>query len=76
MDTKSLKKLADICRKAGITHFKGDGFEFTLGDLPEKKTQKSQLFESPTEQIESEGFEDLSEEDRLFWSSAVDRTES
>ena len=39
-DPKSLKKLADACRKAGITTFKGFGMEFTLAPQTQPKVVK------------------------------------
>lgn len=80
-DYKALKKLADTCRKAGITHFKSAEFEFTLTDsLPEparKSTKKATASESPI----SEGLfetDSLTEEQLLFYSvnDAAESTES
>lgn len=70
-DFKTLKKLADACRKAGIETFKGFGFEFTLSSsapLSNYKTKKaaqpsySGLTDPPFES------DSLSEDDLLFYS--------
>jgi hypothetical protein len=59
---KALKKLAETCRKAGITSFKGFGVEFTLGDIPPtkvvnrrtKQTEPLSTFESAVKRYQSE----------------------
>lgn len=73
-DPKSLKKLAAICRKAGIKTFKSGDFEFTLtDDLPrsDKKTKKSEALPA-TAEVETD---EPSHEQLLFW-SGVDLNES
>ena len=40
---KEIKKLAKACRDAGITHFRSADFEFTLGDLPEKRSKNATI---------------------------------
>lgn len=66
-NAKEIKKLAAMCRRLGIKHFKGDGFEFTLTDeappAPVKAGAKPP-HEAPTDPKS----EDLTEEELLFWS--------
>lgn len=70
IDSKTLKKLAATCRKAGITHFKSAEFEFTLSDeLPTVISKKSTKKEVKVSQNESFESDSLSEDDLLFWSS-------
>jgi len=65
-DAKALKRLADTCRKAGISNFKGYGVEFTLSDYiaPPKNSAISSQMDSP---FEAEGA--LSDEDLMLWST-------
>jgi hypothetical protein len=68
MDPKELKKLVKTCRSLGINHYKGEGFEFTLGDAPEKPkriTAKSVTNHEQPEEIESDT---LTEDQLLMWS--------
>lgn len=76
MKPSEIKKLAKVCREAGIKHFKNADFEFTLTDdmpayvrsiKPGKMTQKE--LDAP---IQSD---DISEEAMLFWSSGEDFSE-
>lgn len=61
---KEIKKLAKACRDAGITHFKHADFEFTLGDLPEKKRGRPAKSD-----VQSEVATNVpSPEELLFWS--------
>ena len=67
---KELKKLAKACREAGIHHYKGDGFEFTLtGVTPEKPSRKNAaaLPEADHTKIETDT---PSEEELMFWSTS------
>lgn len=67
-DAKALKKLAIACRKAGISHFKGEGFEFTLSDEDPKLAKKRQAATLPA--IGGAFQSDSLTEDQLkFWSS-------
>lgn len=75
---KELKKLAAACRKAGIKHFKTGEIEFTLTDVeptsyPKMKAARSQEplpnQDSPVRVQDS--WDDLSENDKLFWSAPV-----
>ncbi len=74
LDPKQLKKLADECRKAGITSFKGYGVEFTLSEeapVSRYKAKKAQagagkkVYHQGPEEPETE---DLTEEQLLFYS--------
>lgn len=75
-DAKTLKRLADSCRKAGIKHFKSGDLEFTLSDdapVSNYKKQKS------TKLLPHDGGDtkidtgNLSDEQLLFY-SVVDPT--
>lgn len=70
---KSLKRLADTCRKAGILHFKNEQFEFTLTEeapVSAYKQAKSAQQGSPSTPSNFES-DSLSEEELLFWSSGT-----
>lgn len=76
-DPKELKKLADACRKAGISRFKSGDFEFTLSEeKPQSNYKKRQAKKSPVSSspmnIETD---ELSEEALLMWSVAGASTE-
>lgn len=68
---KLLKKIADECRKAGVTRFKGFGLELEISaEAPQSKYKQQKAKAAPVQhagpdQPEVEG---LSEEDMLFWS--------
>lgn len=71
IDTKSLEKLAKMCRKAGIKHFKSSEFEFTLTEetpnlKPNKKIQ-GEIKASIQGDVRSD--EQLSDEALMFYSS-------
>jgi len=75
-DLKALKKLADMCRKAGIKSFKCESFEFTLiEDAPVSsykankvaKTQAQSTYDAQAAKFESDS---PTESELLFWSSA------
>lgn len=79
-DLKSLKKLAEVCRKAGISHYKGPDFEFTLtpeAPVSEYKRKREELKNSsdPNAQAVEQVLngDTLSEEQLLMW-SALDIT--
>jgi hypothetical protein len=81
-DLKSLKKLADACRKAGITHFKNSEFEFTLSpDAPtssyKKKQEELKTYSDPNSKAIDDAFnsDTLTDEQLLMW-SAIDPTET
>jgi glutamine synthetase len=74
-----LKEIAKTCRKAGISYFKNQEFEFTLTDAEPKAqkprgrpaAKKAQATSSQSELVEGEGFDSLSPEDQLLWSSGA-----
>lgn len=70
LDYKALKKIADACRKAGITHFKNADFEFTLSpDGPVsnyKKKQNKETFSSNNDILSTDS---LTDEQLLMWSA-------
>ncbi len=79
MTPKELEKLVKVCRKMGIRTYKQGDVEFTLGDVEfmpretkqvkgEKKTLKAD--ELVNDHMDLESFEELSIEDKLFWSAA------
>lgn len=72
---KDIKKLANMCRKAGIKHFKCDGMEFTLDDEPVKPTKQSSKAPSAETNAEFET-DTLTNEQLLMWSVHTDQTES
>lgn len=66
---KSLKKLADTCRKAGIKHYKCAEFEFTLTeDGPISNYKKRTTVKLPLSTEATAPAEELSDEQLLFWS--------
>lgn len=79
LDPKELKKLADACRKAGIKQYEADGIKFTLSDEPpapspykKRKAAKAPIStadEGTTGPIETDGWDSLSEEQKLFYSA-------
>jgi hypothetical protein len=70
---KELKKLADMCRKVGIYHFKQDGVEFTLSDKPQSKASKQHSKQTGAEvkAVIDEAFEaeGLTQDALLMWSA-------
>lgn len=68
MDLTKLKKLASVCRKAGILHYKDSEFEFTLAQdfTPTSKRPRANLAAAS---LPSDFVEDAPPEDLLFWSS-------
>lgn len=69
---KELKKIAEACRKAGIKHFKGEGFEFTLTeDAPVKKVKQSHLLSSKATTDIAFSSDTLEGDELLFWSTGV-----
>lgn len=68
---KELKKLAAACRKAGITHFKQGDLELDIAEeLPKKprKASHASIESTQPSNIESDGWDTLTEEEKLFWS--------
>jgi len=77
-DAKALKKLADACRKAGITHFKNEHMEFTLSPEPPASNYKKRKASKETEPVVDSAFKSdtLTEEALLLWSVADPNDES
>ncbi len=73
VDMKSLKKLADLCRKIGITHFKNEMFEFTLSDVKPATSQlhkkANKINNTVSNNLDVITDEALSDEQLLFYSS-------
>lgn len=78
IDIKFIIKLAKACQKAGISHFSGFGIEFDLvGSSVSSQKSKSKKG-SPTKQqheeqgeIDTDGWDSLTPEEKLFWSSTL-----
>lgn len=70
-DAKSLVKLAQACRKAGIKQFKGFGMEFTLTDEVPSKSTKRQATKAAVHHGEQGEVEtdEPSAEQLLMWSA-------
>lgn len=77
---KELKQLAKACRLSGIKHFKCAEFEFTLDERYHQvirkmkaPTDEQQEAMQPTGDVVQDKIatDSMSEEDLLFWSSAV-----
>jgi hypothetical protein len=73
---KELKRLADMCRKAGIKSFKSPQFEFTLtDDAPvsnykrKQQTARSNQLETPSAANSPFESDSLGEDELLFWST-------
>lgn len=68
-NAKELIKLAKMCRKAGIKHYKGPDFEFTLADnLPTPElTKKAAKVAKDAGEDKIEG-KQYTPEEMLFWS--------
>ncbi len=73
-DLKDLKKLIQLCRHQGVDRITVDGITLELGSAPIKETQSTRnATPNPgivTEDTSIETFDSLSEEQKLFWSSA------
>lgn len=77
MTPKELKSLAKACRAAGIKVYKDKDVEITIADSePPKSNYKKRIAKNtksePIEEadsIESDGWETLSFEQKLLWSS-------
>lgn len=70
MDLKELKKLAAACRSAGISFYKDSNCEFTLGAAPAPKSssKKAKSQETPTAEVDTDGWDSLTDEEKLFYS--------
>lgn len=75
-DLKKLKKLADLCRKAGILHYKCADFEFTLSEAPPVLREKTGVRKpEPSLAPDKLDMKDtLTDEELLFWSSVPSET--
>jgi len=76
LNPKELKALAKACRDAGIKSYKADGVEFTLTeDAPQSPYKKRKAKASPIDPnvapdlVDTDGWDTLSEEQKLFYSS-------
>lgn len=70
MTPKDLKKLVKVCRDLGVTHYKGEGFEFTLSDsLPVKETRKKSTSSKPDTGASDFETDTPSYDEMLFWSA-------
>lgn len=74
-DSKELNKIIALCRKQGIKTIKIGELELTLSDTvpaAKKPRGKSAVKVNHGEQgeIETDGWESLTEEERLFWSAS------
>lgn len=72
MTPRDLKKLVKLCRDMGISHYKGEGFEFTLTvDAPEpKKTKAAQATAMSVDNGDASIESDLLSPEQLLWWSA------
>ena len=70
-DAKTLKKLADACRKAGITKYKCADFEFELSpEVPESNYKKKKKnLQQPVEIADEIETDSLSQDALLMWSA-------
>lgn len=75
-DPKELKRLAKACRDAGIKQYEADGIKFTLTDeapapspYKKRKAAKAPIEDSTEPAQDLDGWESLSEEQKLFYSS-------
>lgn len=73
MKPSELKKLARICREAGIKHYKTAEFEFTLSDdMPTQVIRTKQEPLSKAELDKAIESDDITEDAMLFWSVGED----
>lgn len=73
-DLKALKRLAAICRKAGILHFKNEQFEFTLTEeAPVALVKAKKNVEQTPAMTPNVPFttDTLTAEELLFWSTGA-----
>lgn len=74
MNLKELAKLAKICRKLGISHYKSADFEFSLDrDVPSKRVRKAKVNKTDLQQTLEAMSDEIpgdmpSDESLLFWS--------
>lgn len=77
IDPKELKRLAKACREAGIKSYSADGISFTLTEEApapsayKRRKATKEATEDPGEQeISTDGWDALSEEQQLFYSAS------
>lgn len=72
-DLKELNKIIALCRKQGVKVIKIGEIELTLGEDTPKKPRGKNAVKAKTHEVqgevESEGWDSLPEEDKLFWSA-------
>lgn len=71
---KELREIAKACRAAGIKTYKVGDVELTFSDeVPTKRVRKPTKAASSTnalpDKVDEEGWESLTETEKLFWSS-------
>lgn len=70
-DLKQLEKVITLCRKKGVKSIKIDNVELTLADevpVSNYKAKQTKSIDSVQSNIESDGWDSLTEEERLFYS--------
>ncbi len=76
-ELKQLLEIAKVCRKAGITSFKSESFEFTLTDeppaplKPRGKSAAKKSVNSDSSSLTEIETDSLSDEELLLWSVGV-----
>lgn len=77
-----IKKLIDLCRKAGVESIKVEGLELKLGELPETRryTRRQSQSELPvgtvTDGVQVVDEDSMNPEDLLFWSATGQKSGS
>jgi hypothetical protein len=74
MTTKEIVALAKACRKAGIKSFKNNEIafelhEFSITNHVKRRSKKALVPLNSVEEIESDGWDNLPFEQKLYWSS-------
>jgi hypothetical protein len=74
MDLKQFEQLIKMCRKYGVTSATVEGISLQLADeAPQSNYKRKQSADVPAEQSGNSGmldFDQLTDEEKLFWSSA------
>ena len=72
LDHKQIKRLAKTCREAGIMEFTSPEFSFKLSPdspvKPIKATGKTPATPDPTPEVNSDGWDSLTDMQKLFYS--------